>query len=532
MSLEAQADDAVLSTASSAATTKWSLISLGYLDDGVEGLWAACDRELGLSRRRGSALLRLLYYARVACLQRLRQRLLRRAGVSQVLILGAGLDPLGIRHVLEHGGALRVVEWDLPSNVAQKREICARCCPGRDLGNWSCEAVDLRRLDEVRKRLRGLDAQRPTLILAECCLSYLPKDAQDGLLHELCSYFQRHALLQFDPCGADTGFWAHTAKAFLDRGAGLHGCDGLAARLRQCYDAGFQHCRAWNLRAAAQGLVPESEWERISRIEPFDEYASLAATMRCYCIVLATNFDDDCLIEGDGEVVIPPDDGPQQRLERVKSAASVLLASTQVLLERRRDSDEQGVRVVEAAPEDLDSAKALVLEVYQPFAADKSVRRFLHRNIERELRSGGCFLGPKRGSSRLFVVKAGGVLAGCAGVVFRSPLKAELKHVAVSASWRRRGLARRLVRTVMDHCDAAFASAEGGDDDDELGAGAGERQPSEAPAAATGSEATARGCIYLSTLNGMQAAQKLYLSCGFTEVQRADAPYPQFQLNR
>lgn len=95
------------------------------------------------------------------------------AGVTQVVILGAGMDTRPYR--LAGMGSVRVWELDLPETQAVKRAAITRAC-GRLPVNVAYAPADLTAepLADVLGRL-GVRPGLPTLVLAEGVLPYLPR---------------------------------------------------------------------------------------------------------------------------------------------------------------------------------------------------------------------------------------------------------------------------------------------------------------------------------------------------------------------
>lgn len=116
-------------------------------------------------------------------------------GASQLVILGAGLDTLGVRLAAERPD-LRVVEVDHPATLAVKRPVVeARMGSG---GPLLAEA-DLSR-DDVSGRLLPtalIDPVRHTVFVAEGLLMYLPESRVRALLTELAGATSAPARLVF-----------------------------------------------------------------------------------------------------------------------------------------------------------------------------------------------------------------------------------------------------------------------------------------------------------------------------------------------
>eukprot|EP00968_Pinguiococcus_pyrenoidosus_P003127 scaffold184_cov316-Pinguiococcus_pyrenoidosus.AAC.25 len=481
--MQSSDDDRVAATATAALRCKWSFRRNFRVDEDRD-LWDSAAKEFCLKSTSGTPLLRLLYYTRSTCLRRLQQSFCDQVEVQQVLMLGGGdpsvlpavrrnlpvsegLDPWGL--ALAQQG-LCVTEWDLPAICEKKTALATRIMQleqpsgSTRFGAWKCEAVDLRQAEETSAALHRLADDATTMVIAECCLSYLQQDVQDHLLRAISTRFQRVIFLRFDPCGADTAFWSKTRTEFVERGLPLFACDGVAGRRRQLFETGFVLGRTWDLSGAAKYLVALETWDEIAQREVFDEFASLVSTFACYAISAATNFEMDHVDHG---------------LRR-------------------------SIEIGNATAGDAEAIRTLVLNAFTPFMEDSSVKKYVRRNVEKDFKSSGPFFSTSSDARGPLLVARSceGRIVGCAGLLLRGPREAELKHVAVAADYRRRGVARGLVLAILRRQVELVDRG----------------------------EVAADSRVYLTTLENMSAAQALYLSLGFERVQAEQAAYPQFQL--
>jgi methyltransferase (TIGR00027 family) len=96
-------------------------------------------------------------------------------GASQVLVVGAGFDTLGLR-MAETFQNIRVVEVDAPSTAEKRRAAIGRL--GVALSNHTVVAADLSiaRMDVVFRDVCGWDGGARTVVVAEGVLMYLAED--------------------------------------------------------------------------------------------------------------------------------------------------------------------------------------------------------------------------------------------------------------------------------------------------------------------------------------------------------------------
>lgn len=118
----------------------------------------------------------------------------RAQGYEQLLILGAGLDGLGVsfaRHA-----STSVVELDHPATQAGKRRALERV--GTQPPNLRLHSVDLA-TGRLRDILRGIELRRdrPTLVIAEGLLMYLPQRRCLTIAREMLAWYRGRLRLAF-----------------------------------------------------------------------------------------------------------------------------------------------------------------------------------------------------------------------------------------------------------------------------------------------------------------------------------------------
>jgi methyltransferase (TIGR00027 family) len=117
------------------------------------------------------------------------------AGATQVVVLGAGLDTLGVRLAVERPD-LRVVEVDHPSTMGVKRSVVEMKLGS---GGPILAEADFSRDDESRSVLPPgvIDRGCRTVFLAEGLLMYLSEARVKSLLGELATATERGSWLVF-----------------------------------------------------------------------------------------------------------------------------------------------------------------------------------------------------------------------------------------------------------------------------------------------------------------------------------------------
>ena len=114
-----------------------------------------------------------------------RQSLGASAAVSQVVVIGAGLDTLGARLALDGASNVRVVEVDHPATQAVKRRALARYGLPRE--GFAFVELDLtvRVLAESLGDRHQLDPRLPAIFVAEGLLMYLTPERAADFFREL-----------------------------------------------------------------------------------------------------------------------------------------------------------------------------------------------------------------------------------------------------------------------------------------------------------------------------------------------------------
>ncbi len=200
--------------------------------------------------------------ARHRAIDSLLERAIEHDGVTQVIEVAAGLSPRGWRFT-ERFPRLLYIEGDLPGMVERKREALERA------GSLS-ERHRVVELDALRSRgatsisgvARGLDRAGGLAIITEGLLSYLPREAVDGIWRRFARVLGRFAPGTYiSDLQLETGMTVEARafrvllEAFVRGRVHIHFEDGkdAEAALRR---AGFATAR---VRAASQVLGTEPE---------------------------------------------------------------------------------------------------------------------------------------------------------------------------------------------------------------------------------------------------------------------------------
>ncbi|KAG7399001.1 hypothetical protein PHYBOEH_009994 [Phytophthora boehmeriae] len=538
-------DHNVTETAFDAVKCKLSAVTLGYFEDPFLRYFVEKPtRRIPLIHRG--------YYLRHVAITRCVELFLSQyASESRVNImsLGAGFDTLYFRLLQQRyfAGSLNFIEVDCEAIVSAKAqllnngEVRAGLFPndindlaaedGGDMVAWhcrvpsatysliECDLGDVNRLDTAFNAA-GVERNLPTLILAECVLSYLAPEKGTLLLRWLADSFPSGSVALYDPIGlhanqvadcqenADnstqqqqddsSAFGTTLQRYFAVKGCTLRGVRGFQTAAdyarRMLALAHWQRCRILDMNGVFEVCASADEKRRLSALEPFDEYADWVLCNAHYAIYLADNAKGDDNIAAQWTTRFVP--SVQQHR---------LLLSATVLPESKNPSLSDVAIIRSFQQEDLAAVRSLFESTHLEFAqGSRAVRQFVANRLRGP--SGDMFdvkesfqTPNKTGimDSGFWVAEVNGEVVGCVGVkplVTASKQRsgsspdeqraAELCRLSVSPAYRRCGLASSLVGAVE-----AFASSFG-----------------------------AYREIRLETIGVMKGAQNLYRALGYVEL--------------
>ncbi|XP_028176195.1 leucine carboxyl methyltransferase 1 [Ostrinia furnacalis] len=299
-------DEAIIATNTDASECKRCAVELGYWkDDYISYFVKHCDRKAPEINRG--------YYARVRAMEMFIHQFLERCGTKcQIINLGCGFDTLYWRLKDSTQAVANFIELDFPSVTAKKCHIIKRNKQLLEkISNEDGEVIiregdlhadgyhllgcDLRCLGEVKRKLAagGADGALPALLLAECVLVYLRPDAAAALLQHLAAAFPRAALLVYEQCNLADKFGEVMLRNLEARGCALAGerlCREPAAQAERMRALGFEHARAWDMRAVWRAL-PDDDRARVERLEPLDEQELLQQLHAHYALTVASRGD-------------------------------------------------------------------------------------------------------------------------------------------------------------------------------------------------------------------------------------------------
>lgn len=165
-------------------------------------------------------------------------------GNAQIVSLGAGSDARYWRFSRDAANRKisRYLELDFPATVATKiaaiqKAAALRSTLGDSINintddsqaplfetpNYTLAGCDLRHLDALKARLTCLDSKLPTLILAECVLSYVPPQTSHDVIRTISQYVDSNvdvAAVSYEMCVAGD---RHEAREVTEQNIGKFG---------------------------------------------------------------------------------------------------------------------------------------------------------------------------------------------------------------------------------------------------------------------------------------------------------------------
>lgn len=226
---------------------------------------------------------------------------------AQIVSIGAGFDTR-FWQLSATGEAPRLfVELDQPLIVARKSAIIAEqpallaalpegaACVGAESvasERYQLRAADVRDSAQLGKALAdaGWDADRPTLVLLECVLVYLPPEEAVAVLTWFSQRSARVVLAGYEQIKPGDAFGRTMLENLRRRDCpllGLPACPELASQVARCHAAGYARAEALDLLTYHGTVIAQAERARTASLELLDEVEEWQMLMQHYCVVMA-----------------------------------------------------------------------------------------------------------------------------------------------------------------------------------------------------------------------------------------------------
>ncbi|KAM0790813.1 hypothetical protein ACM66B_004658 [Microbotryomycetes sp. NB124-2] len=329
------ADSATRSTDLDALVSRCSAARTGYIKDDYASLFLPSSQK-HLSHPKQPPLINIGTHARTWAVDQLVRQFLHQqlqdGNGIQVLSLGAGTDTRFWRMRDEWSQqqqneaiaatrdwpCTRWVEVDFAESTTTKaRKITMNSKLKQVLGpdykierggtslvspSYALVSGDLRQFDKLSTvlldptsfpSLNGplLDPSKPTLLLLECVLFYLPLSNRTTILEWFTSTFTAQApssmLVSYDPFGLNDAFGRVMLRNLAMRDLAIPndaGANSLEHQVELLKQAGFKQARSMSVKQIRDEAIPPSELQRVNQIERIDEVEELNLVLRHYAV--------------------------------------------------------------------------------------------------------------------------------------------------------------------------------------------------------------------------------------------------------
>ena len=302
---------AVQGTTEEASISKLSAANLGYFEDSFLQYFVRPAQAGGYRR---SPLVHRGYASRVAAIRSVITQFLEccetaQTGNSQIVNLGAGLDSLSFwilttaalsAHMQQK---ITIFEVDHAEIVSRKSQIIARtpqlaAALGDRKDRLRLIGADLRDVENLKSSLcaAGMDANAPTLFIAECVLIYMHAEHSDKLLKWTSEavHNQFSAVAVYEQTNPHDAFGKVMVKTLAERECpllGIFAYPSLELQFDRFVKAGYDEVDVRNLNDIFDHCTEDVE--RIKKIEMFDEFEEWRLMQSHYFVAVASKFPND-----------------------------------------------------------------------------------------------------------------------------------------------------------------------------------------------------------------------------------------------
>lgn len=294
---------------------KYSASRLGYFQDPfIEAVHTQLNQTGGKPTQiRRSPIIHRGYYARNESFTKVMAEFfaLTAGSKRQVLFLGAGFDTTPLIPYQQQLSDVRTFEVDFSDIITSKVAIF-KSVPGissllqsypsdgttsNPMGPHTFISQDMRDAPAVVAGLleSGFDSSVPTLVLSECVLVYMKKEATEQLAAELAQIMQGDALwLTYDMINPDDVYGRNMIRNLQAVGfqiPGLTDFPTLEDQKNRFLLSGWADARSCSMRFYYDKLLPVECKQRIFKIEMMDEVEEWNMLMDHYSLTIATKGD-------------------------------------------------------------------------------------------------------------------------------------------------------------------------------------------------------------------------------------------------
>lgn len=342
----------------------------------------------------------------------------------QILVLGAGLDD-----TYEHKYPKnRFFIVDLP-NVIKLRKCGTNACN---------IAGDLRNIDDLIESLNINRFERnvETIIVLEFVLPYIGTDAVAILFQKLNKYIENSILVLYEPIFTPNpqqqDFYSMYYNKFDERGAPLLHVNKTVENNILL----LQRCGWFNTIALSQQEALNSWLDAADRVysigdEPFDEYSSLAILNSIYYYTITFN-SDRC-----NDKIVREKLSLATRIKSIESRINALEAARNAL------------NIRESSSQDVVAVSDVVAQCFAEYCQRyNTIAKFIKKSLTKLPRDiSNC----NEKKTKFWVLTDKNIVIGTIGIRFTSNSTAEIMHMCVAPTHRKKGYGSKLLLHALNY---------------------------------------------------------------------------------
>lgn len=317
MSTNSLADEKARFSAKDSLACKYSACKMEYFQDPyIEKVHTALNHNHTIGNSafvRRSPIIHRGYYARFECFSAIMHEFLQLTadGNRQIVFLGGGFDTSPLLPYHEEAANLRTFEVDFPEITNKKLEVY-RSIPeissllekfpvpnatNTTVGPITLIGQDLRRAKPTVTAMIecGLDVTVPTLILSECVLVYMDKEASVNLCSELAQTLQGNSVwATYDMINPSDIYGRNMIRNLQSAGfeiPGLQDFPTLEDQKNRFLLTGWTAAHSCSMRHYYDKLLAQERRDRLFALEMLDEVEEWNILMEHYSLTLAARGD-------------------------------------------------------------------------------------------------------------------------------------------------------------------------------------------------------------------------------------------------
>lgn len=260
------------------------------------------------------------YYARTESVWQLVKKFISATNRNcQVVSLGAGLDTTYWRLQEANIAPVRYVEIDFSAittkksqaiqskplllNVLKNNDNLVEFEGGSIISNRYCLLpCDLRELEGLKAQLNcaNIDFSLSTLFISECVLVYIPSEKSNNIIRWIAEAFSDCMFVNYEQVNMNDKFGQVMIQNLSNRECDLPGvdmCISVETQRHRFLDSGWQKVECITMWSA-YSFLPQSDVQRIEKLEFLDEIELLEQLLSHYCISWANKItSQSCLLQ-------------------------------------------------------------------------------------------------------------------------------------------------------------------------------------------------------------------------------------------